>query len=101
MLPAVSMAEARRKISLTGIKPTGKRADPGAGGSLHIGVYLGAIRPALRLTETYDSRYFIADYPGLTSQRDPVALRENVLDIAASWIACGLDPQTTLLYRQS
>jgi tryptophanyl-tRNA synthetase len=101
MLRAVSMAEARRKTSLTGIKPTGKRAEPGAGGSLHIGVYLGAIRPALRLTETYDSLYFIADYHGLTSQRDPVALRENVLDIAASWIACGLDPQATLLYRQS
>jgi tryptophanyl-tRNA synthetase len=101
MLPAVWMADVRRKISLTGIKPTGKRADAGAGGSLHIGTYLGAIRPALRLTESYDGLYFIADYHALTSQRDPAALRQNVFDIAASWLACGLNPQATLLYRQS
>ena len=95
------MADARKKVSLTGIKPTGERADPSAGGSLHLGTYFGAIRPALRLTEKYDSHYFIADYHALTSQRDPEVLRENTYDVAASWLACGLDPQKTLLYRQS
>jgi tryptophanyl-tRNA synthetase len=95
------MAGTRKKISLTGIKPTGDKIDPSAGGSLHLGNYFGAIRPALRLTEQYNSHYFIADYHALTSQRDAEALRENTYDVAASWLACGLDPKKTLLYRQS
>jgi tryptophanyl-tRNA synthetase len=90
-----------RKISLTGIKPTGVMADPRKGGALHIGNYFGAIRPALRLIEQYDCIYFIADYHGLTTQRDPAAMRNNVYDIAATWLACGLDPARTLLFRQS
>jgi tryptophanyl-tRNA synthetase len=97
---AATMPE-RRKVSLTGIKPTGAKADVGAGGSVHLGNYFGAIRPALRLAESYDSRYFIADYHALTSQREPDALRDNVHDIAACWLACGLDPKRTLLFRQS
>jgi tryptophanyl-tRNA synthetase len=93
------MAQAR-KVSLTGIKPTGVKADQ-KGGAVHIGNYFGAIRPALRLAEQYDSIYFIADYHGLTTQRDPSAMRNNVYDIAATWLACGLDPARTLLFRQS
>ena len=95
------MADARRRVSLTGIKPTGAKADPKKGGALHIGNYFGAIRPALRLSESYDCIYFIADYHALTTQRDPGALRDNVHDIAATWLACGLDPARTLLFRQS
>jgi tryptophanyl-tRNA synthetase len=95
------MAAPRKQVSLTGIKPTGAQVDARDGGSLHLGNYFGAIRPALRLTERYDSLYFIADYHALTSQRDPGALRRNVHDVAAAWLACGLDPKQTLLYRQS
>jgi tryptophanyl-tRNA synthetase len=80
------------KTSLTGIKPTG---------AAHLGNYLGAIRPALRLAESHRSIYFIADYHGLTTQRDPARLRSQVYDIAATWLACGLDPDRTLLFRQS
>jgi len=80
------------KTSLTGIKPTGVP---------HLGNYLGAIRPALRLTETHRSVYFIADYHALTTERDPKRLQQQVYDVAAAWLACGLDPQRTLLYRQS
>src|SRR5262249_10033856 len=98
---ARTMAETRRRVSLTGIQPTGQRVDPDAGGAIHIGNYFGAIRPALRLAERYDSRYFIADYHALTSQRDPETLRQNVYDVAATWLACGLDPERTLLFRQS
>ncbi len=101
MLPRVRMVEAPKPVSLTGIQPTGSRADPSAGGAVHLGNYLGAIRPALRLTDRYQSRYFIADYHALTSQRDPAALRHNVHDVAATWLACGLDPRKTLLFRQS
>lgn len=80
------------KTSLTGIKPT---ATP------HLGNYLGAIRPALRLAESYRTFYFIADYHALTTLRDPQALQQYVYDVAATWMACGLDPERTLLYRQS
>ncbi|MFI5307764.1 MAG: tryptophan--tRNA ligase [Polyangiales bacterium] len=95
------MTTTRKQVSLTGIKPTGATVDAADGGSLHLGTYFGAIKPALALTERYDSLYFIADYHALTSQRDPAALRRNVHDVAATWLACGLDPSKTLLYRQS
>lgn len=95
------MAEPARKVSLTGIKPTGAVVPPEAGGSIHLGNWLGAIRPALALVDRYESVYFIADYHALTTQRDPGALRQNALDIAATWMACGLDPARTLLFRQS
>ncbi len=81
-----------RKISLTGIKPTGKP---------HIGNYLGMIRPALQLVDRYDALYFIADYHALTSLRDPNLLRQYVYEIAATWLALGLDPDTVIFYRQS
>lgn len=80
------------KTSLTGIKPTHLP---------HLGNYLGAIRPALSLVDRYRTLYFIADYHALTSVRDPDALRTHIRDVAATWLACGLDPERTLLYRQS
>jgi tryptophanyl-tRNA synthetase len=70
-------------------------------GSVHLGNYLGAIRPALELAEQYESFLFIADYHALTTVRDPQAMRDSIHDVAASWIACGLDPERTHLYRQS
>lgn len=81
-----------RKISLTGIKPTGKP---------HIGNYLGMIRPALQMVDHYDALYFIADYHALTSLRDSNLLRQYVYEIAATWLALGLDPDTVTFYRQS
>ena len=80
------------KTSLTGIKPTN---------TPHLGNYLGAIRPALKLAETYRSLYFIADYHALTTMRDPAALQESIYDVAATWLAAGLDPNQTILFRQS
>lgn len=80
------------KTSLTGIKPTNLP---------HLGNYLGAIRPALALVGRYRTLYFIADYHALTTVRDPSELRSYVRDVAATWLAAGLDPERTLLYRQS
>lgn len=80
------------KTSLTGIKPTNLP---------HLGNYLGAIRPALQLVDRYRTLYFIADYHALTTVRDPNKIRGYVRDVAAAWLACGLDPARTLLYRQS
>jgi tryptophanyl-tRNA synthetase len=94
---------ATTKISLTGIQPTGRAVSAEEGGAVHLGNYLGAIVPALKLAEQgeYSGIYFIADYHALTSQRDPEALRQNVRDVAATWLAAGLDTQRNLLFRQS
>ncbi|MDY6915977.1 MAG: tryptophan--tRNA ligase [Candidatus Cloacimonadota bacterium] len=81
-----------KKISCTGIKPTGLP---------HIGNYLGAIKPALELAEKYEARYFIADYHALNSIKDANLLRQYTYEIAAAWLACGLDPNKSLIYRQS
>ena len=81
-----------KKISLTGIKPTGMP---------HFGNYFGAIKPALRLAEQYEARYFIADYHALNTMRNPQELRDLTYEIAAAWISCGLDYEKVLLYRQS
>jgi hypothetical protein len=81
-----------RKISLTGIKPTGEP---------HLGNYVGAIVPALQLAETYDSVYFIADYHALTTIRDRQLMRHYTRSVAATWLAAGLNPDRTTFYRQS
>jgi tryptophanyl-tRNA synthetase len=81
-----------RKIALTGIKPTG---------TPHVGNYFGCVKPALALTSEYDARYFIADYHALNQIKDPKALNDNIRQVAATWLACGLDPEKSLIYRQS
>jgi len=81
-----------RKVSLTGIKPTGEP---------HLGNYIGAILPALELVHGYDSVYFIADYHALTTIRDRDLLRHYTRSVAATWLACGLDPDQTTFYLQS
>ena len=87
-----AMATTPRSVSLTGIKPTGVP---------HLGNYVGAIRPAIALTADYDAFYFIADYHALTTVRDPAQLDEYSRSVAASWLACGLNPETVTIYRQS
>ncbi|MCL2244830.1 MAG: tryptophan--tRNA ligase [Treponema sp.] len=81
-----------KKISLTGIKPTG---------DLHIGNYFGAIKPALELAKEYDARYFIADYHALNSMKNPAELGSTIRHVAAGWLASGLDPEKVIFYRQS
>ena len=80
------------KRSLTGIKPTGIP---------HIANYIGAIRPALALSEQYDAYYFIADYHALTTVKDRQALIDLTYEVAAAWLAMGLNPDEVTLYRQS
>lgn len=79
-------------VALTGIKPSGQP---------HLGNFLGMFRPALALAEQYETLYFIADYHALTTLHDGAALRALTGEIAATWLALGLDPERTLLYRQS
>ena len=79
---------------LTGIKPTG---------DVHIGNYLGAIRPAVKMANegVNESLLFIADYHSLTSMHKGDELRKAIYGVAATWLACGLDPNKTMLYKQS
>lgn len=77
---------------MTGIKPTG---------TPHIGNYLGMIKPALELVDTYQALYFIADYHALTTVKDGKALNLLIYDIAAAWLALGLDPHKVFFFRQS
>jgi tryptophanyl-tRNA synthetase len=79
---------------LTGIQSTG---------TPHLGNVLGAIRPAITLSEQpgNDSFFFIADLHSLTQIKDGPLLRNNTCAVAAAWIACGLDPERTVFYRQS
>jgi tryptophanyl-tRNA synthetase len=77
---------------LTGIQPSG---------TLHIGNYFGALRPAVELQELGEAFYFIADYHALTTINDPEKLRKNVLGVALDFLACGLDPEKACFFRQS
>ncbi|MBN9409595.1 MAG: tryptophan--tRNA ligase [Burkholderiales bacterium] len=80
---------------LTGITPSG---------TPHLGNYLGAIRPsvAASLSEDTESFYFLADYHALIKTGgNPERIQRSTLEIAASWLACGLDPERVTFYRQS
>lgn len=77
---------------VTGIKPTG---------TPHLGNYFGMIEPALALAERADAIYFVANYHALTTARDRARLQALTLEVAATWIALGLDPDHSSLYLQS
>jgi len=72
-------------------------------GTPHLGNYVGAIRPAIaasRLAEV-ESYYFLADYHALVKCQEPARVQQSTREIAASWLACGLDPESVYFYRQS
>lgn len=79
---------------LTGIQSTG---------ITHLGNLLGAIIPAVKLSKEVDNEsfLFIADLHALTQVKDAELLKENTYKTAAAWLACGLDPEKTIFYRQS
>lgn len=77
---------------LTGITPSG---------TLHIGNYFGAMRPAIELQKRGDAFYFIADYHSMTVVTDAQERRDFSLGIALDWLACGLDPAKAVFWRQS
>jgi len=80
-------------IVLSGIKPTGRP---------HLGNYLAMLRPIVELQDQADLSYvFIADYHALTTVRDGEQLRQDTIDMALDFLAIGLDPEKSILYRQS
>ena len=78
--------------ALTALQPSG---------ILHIGNYFGAIEPAMHLQATTDLVMFIVDYHAITVPQKPDELRRNILFAAATYLACGIDPNRTLLFQQS
>ena len=82
----------QRMRILTGIQPTG---------TLHLGNYFGAMRPAIELQSQGDAIYFIADLHSMTAVFDPQIRLKNVLNVALDFMACGLDPKRCIFFRQS
>ena len=83
------------KRILTGITTTG---------TPHLGNYVGAIRPAIQsVSQEPDAEhyFFLADLHALVKSSDPEQLKQSTLEIAATWLALGLDPDNTFFYRQS
>ncbi len=77
---------------LTGIQPSGK---------LHWGNYFGAMKSMFDLQEKGENFMFIANFHAMTTVRDGAALRESTREVALDYLACGLDPAKTVMYRQS
>jgi len=82
------------EIYLTGITTTG---------TPHIGNYVGAIRPGIAASKDQSKKnfYFLADYHALAKAEDPDRIHQSTLEIAASWLALGLDTDNAVFYRQS
>jgi len=83
-----------KRTVLTGITTTG---------TPHLGNYVGAIKPAIEAShlEGVSSCYFLADYHALIKCRDPEVVHQSTLEIAATWLALGLDTDKAVFYRQS
>lgn len=83
-----------KKRVLTGVTTTGIP---------HLGNYVGAIRPAVRVAQNPDTEsfLFLADYHGIIKCHEPEMIHQSTQAVAATWLACGLDPERTTFYRQS
>ena len=88
----VIQSDRMSKRILSGIQPSGE---------LHIGNYLGAIRQWISLQETYESFFCIVDLHAITVRQDPIALREQIRRVAATYIAAGVDPERSTIFVQS
>ena len=76
----------------SGVQPTG---------NLHLGNYLGAIRNFVSLQDEYETIYCVVDLHAITVHQDPAALREQILEVAATFIAAGIDPRRSIIFNQS
>ena len=81
-----------REVVVSGIRSTGY---------LHLGNYFGAIQNYVKMQDTHECYFFVADYHALTTHPDPKELKPNVFRVVAENIASGLDPEKVALYAQS
>ena len=86
------MSDQSKDRVFSGVQPSG---------SLHIGNYLGAIKNFVNLQNDYDSIFCIVDLHAITVWQDPKVLHENILDVAAAYIAAGIDPKKATIFVQS
>ncbi|MGI6233682.1 MAG: tryptophan--tRNA ligase [Christensenellales bacterium] len=82
----------RKPVLFSGIQPSGH---------IHLGNYIGAITNFIRLEDEYDCLFSIVDLHALTVRQDPAGLRRKSLELAALYIACGLNPERSIIYCQS
>ena len=81
-----------KEIVVSGIRPTG---------NLHLGNYMGAVKNFIKMQHEYNSYFFIADFHSLTTHPNPKDLHQNVKQVLAEYIACGIDPEACTIYVQS
>ena len=86
------MAASEQPRVFSGVQPTG---------SLHLGNYLGAIRNFVDIQDDYDAVYCIVDLHAITVWQEPAELKQNILDVAAAYLACGIDPKRSTVFVQS
>jgi tryptophanyl-tRNA synthetase len=86
------MEKNSKETLLSGVKPTGRP---------HIGNYFGAMRQFVELQDKYRNFIFIADYHALTTLQNASEMHQNILDMALDYLAIGLDPSKTVLFKQS
>ena len=86
------MEEKKDLRFLSGVQPSG---------DLHLGNYFGAIKQHVENQHGDNSLYFIANYHSLTTVNDPAKLRELTFDVALTYLSCGLDPNNSILFKQS
>ena len=81
-----------KKRLFTGLQPSGQ---------LHLGNYFGALKPFLDTYQEYDGFLMVADYHSLTSLKNPTELRANVVEVVRAYLALGVEPSKTVIFKQS
>jgi len=86
------MNESGTKVVLSGVQPTG---------DLHIGNYLGAIKKFVKIQSEFDCFFCVVDLHAITVFQDPKVLKKNTLEVAATYLASGIDPDKNTIFNQS
>ncbi len=86
------MSETRKKVILSGMRPTGR---------LHLGHWTGALENWVRLQGKFANYHLVADYHALTTNLDTSELEQNTFDMVIDWLAAGVDPAQSPIFRQS
>ena len=81
-----------KKVAVSGIQTSG---------TLHLGNYLGSIKNWLDMQENHDCFFFLANLHSITAEQDPQVLKQTILNAAAIYLACGIDPNKSTLFLQS
>ena len=81
-----------KKILLSGVKPTGRP---------HIGNYFGAMKQFVDMQNEYECYFMLADYHALNFIQNGVEMKQGILDLALDYLALGLDPQKSVIFKQS